>query len=368
VSLKTRSASPEESAGHVRRPAQTQASSAMKSSNGRERVTKVISRLRPVPVSILSRVFTVNAIVFGLAVFVLIVSPATVSNPISLTELAVLVVGLLMTLAIDLLLLAVVLSPLRSLATLMDNIDPMRPGQRAPLSDWASTEVISLARAFNTMLDRVETERRESARRALAAQEAERLRIARELHDEVGQTLTAVALQAERAISDRAYQTQALTEITQTVRHSLDDVRRIAHELRPEALDDLGLTDALISLCLRIERQGAMKVLRELEGALPPLTSETELVIYRVAQEALTNALRHSAASQVRVALRHDQDGVLLSVADDGHGLPENLGEANGLAGMRERAIFIQADFEITSPAQGGVDVRLEIPTAVNDS
>lgn len=319
-------------------------------------------RLSPRPVSVLSRVFTVNAIVFGSAVFVLILSPATVSSPIEVTEVVVLVVGLLMTLAVDLLLLAIVLSPLRALATLMDNIDPMRPGQRAPVSDWASTEAITLARAFNTMLDRIETERRESARRAVAVQEAERLRIARELHDEIGQTLTAVALQAERAAGNRPSQAQALTEITQTVRHSLDDVRRIARELRPEALDDLGLVDALISLCLRVERQGAMKVVRELEGALPKLSSEVELVIYRVAQEALTNSLRHSRASQVRVALRRGSKDVLLSVADDGCGLPERPVDASGLVGMRERAILIQADLEIVSFPRKGVEVRLAIP------
>jgi two-component system sensor histidine kinase UhpB len=315
-------------------------------------------------VSILSRVFTVNAVVFALAVFTLIVSPATLHNPASFTETVVLVVGLATTLAVDLLLLAVVLSPLRSLAALMGNVDPMRPGQRAPVSQWASTEVIALSRALNTMLDRIETERRESARRALVAQEGERLRIARELHDEIGQTLTAVSLQAERAIGEHASQPQALAEIAQTVQRSLDDLRRIARELRPEALDDLGLTDALISLCLRIEHQGALKVLRELEGGRPPLSAEVELVIYRVAQEALTNALRHSRASQVRVALRRCPEGVLLSVADDGQGLPEHLGPANGLAGMRERAILIQAELEIASTPGGGVEVRLTVPTA----
>jgi two-component system sensor histidine kinase UhpB len=326
----------------------------------------LISRLRPVPVSILSRVFTVNAIVFGLAVFILIASPATVSNPIKLSEVVVLIVGLLMTLAVNLLLLTVVLSPLRKLAKLMGDIDPMRPGQRSPVSEWMSTEVITLSRAFNTMLDRVETERRESALRALAAQEAERLRVARELHDEVGQTLTAVALQAERAASDRASsQSQALKEIADTVHSSLDDVRRIARELRPEALDDLGLTDALISLCLRIERQGAMKVLRELEGELPALTSEVELVVYRVAQEALTNALRHSQASQVRLALRRSPEGgVLLSIADNGCGLPQPLGPANGLTGMRERAILIKAALELVSSPGEGVEVCLTLPTA----
>ena len=322
---------------------------------------------RPTTVSILWRVFTVNAIVFGLAVFVLIASPATVSNPIKHNELVVLVGGLVVTLAIDLLLLRLVLTPLRRLATLMGDIDPMRPGQRAPVGSWMSTEMITLSRAFNTMLDRIEAERRDSAHRALAAQESERLRIARELHDEVGQTLTAVALRAERAAGELPAQAQALGEIVATVHRSLDDVRRIARELRPEALDDLGLIDALISLCLRMERQGDRRVLRELQGPLPLLSPEVELVIYRVAQEALTNAFRHADASQVRVALKRTRDDdVVLSVTDDGRGLPTPMPErATGLAGMRERAILIGADARDPLAPGAGVEVRLTV--AAND-
>jgi len=329
-----------------------------------------IALRKPASVSILWRVFTVNTIVFGLAVFLLIASPATVSNPIKVSELVVLVGGLLMTLAVNLLLLTVVLSPLRRLATLMGHIDPMRPGQRAPVGDWIrmSAEMITLSRAFNTMLDRIEAERRESAHRALAAQESERLRIARELHDEVGQTLTAVALRAERAAGELPAQSQALDEIVDTIHRSLDDVRRIARELRPEALDDLGLVDALISLCLRMERQGAVRVLRELEGGLPPLSPEVELVIYRVAQEALTNAFRHAEASHVRVAVRRAGENVVLTVADDGRGLPAQIPTpASGLAGMRERAILIAGELEVDSPPSGtGVEVRLTV--AANNS
>jgi two-component system sensor histidine kinase UhpB len=326
-----------------------------------------IARRDPVAVSILWRVFTVNTLVFGVAVFILIVSPATIHSHIRFTELVVLVVGLVVTLAVDLVLLTLVMSPLRKLATLMGDIDPMHPGQRAVVVGWSSREAIAVSEAFNTMLDRIETERRESARRALAAQEAERLRIARELHDEVGQTLTAVALLAERDASTAGDRAPAMREIAQTIHHSLEDVRRIARELRPEALDDLGLVDALIALCLRMERQGAVQVSRELEGSLPPLSAEAELVIYRVAQEALTNAFRHAEASQVRVALRYERDSVVLSVTDDGRGLPGAMpADASGLSGMRERAILIQSKLEIGSATQGGVEVRLTV--AANDA
>jgi two-component system, NarL family, sensor histidine kinase UhpB len=327
-----------------------------------------VRSLRPsTRLSILWRVFTVNAIVFGLAVFVLIASPATVSNPIKRSELIALIAGLVVTLAVDLVLLMLVMSPLRRLATLMGAIDPMRPGQRAPVREWMSSEIVTLSRAFNTMLDRLEAERRDSAHRALAAQESERLRVARELHDEIGQSLTAVALRAERAAGELPTQEPALREIVDTVHHSLDDVRRIVRELRPEALDDLGLIDALISLCLRMERQGAIRVARELQGGLPSLSPEAELVVYRVAQEALTNAFRHAQATQVRVSLRRAPTGgdlvnVVLRVADDGCGLPVPLtARAGGLDGMRERAILIGAELEIDSSPEAGVEVRLTV-------
>jgi two-component system sensor histidine kinase UhpB len=322
-------------------------------------VTRETSQSGP---SILWRVFTVNAAVLCAAVAMLVFSPATVHTPIKLTELVILVAGLLLTLLADLALLALVLGPVRKLARLMGHIDPMRPGQRAQVSQsqWAGSEVSVLAGALNTMLDRLETERRESARRALAAQEAERLRIARELHDEVGQTLTAVALQVERAAADPS-DAKLLGEITAAIHTSLDDVRRIATELRPEALDDLGLTDALIALCLRIERQGAIRVTRELEGGLPRLGSEVELVIYRVAQEALTNAMRHSGASQVWMMLRNEPERVVLCVEDDGRGLSEEQANGGGLMGMRERAILIHADLSLDTGPAGGTRVTLAL-------
>jgi two-component system, NarL family, sensor histidine kinase UhpB len=314
--------------------------------------------------SILWRVFTVNALVFSAAVAALAVSPATVHTPIRLPELVELVGGLLLTLLVDLALLALVLAPVRRLAKLMNDIDPMRPGRRAAVSrsQWAGDEPNMLARAFNTMLDRLENERRESARRVLGAQEAERLRIARELHDEIGQTLTAVALQVERAASHSPTEARSLAEIAALLHGSLDDVRRIARELRPEALDDLGLIDALIALCLRIERQGSIRVLRAFDRNLPAVSREVELVIYRVAQEALTNALRHSGAAQVSLSLRREQASVLLTVQDDGSGFHDQQGRGDGLVGMHERALLIHADLQVDTPSGGGVTVALAVP------
>jgi two-component system sensor histidine kinase UhpB len=314
---------------------------------------------RPLPM--LWRVFAANAAVFALAFALLALVPIAVHASIRLDELVILLVGLVVMLLIDLLLLRQTLSPLGRLAGVMGTVDLLRPGQRAVGFERSSSEVLALAQAFNQMLERLEAERRESSGRALAAQEAERLRIARELHDELGQTLIAVALRAEHAAGQSGGTRRELSDLAEIVQHSLEDVRRISRELRPEALDELGLVDALIALCSRVEEQSAMRVRRCLEAPLPQLSPEVELAIYRVAQEALTNAVRHSQATEATVSLRRTSGGLLLSVKDNGHGLPEQVDEGGGLTGMRERAMLIGAELGIESAPGAGVEVKLRL-------
>ena len=158
------------------------------------------SRVRGV--SLLWWVLLPNAGVLVVAFVLLAVTPITVSHPIKAGELALLFVGLAMFVALNVVLLRRVLSPLVTLADVMSSVDPDRPGRRLVGVNPRSAEGRALAEAFNSMLDRLERARREAARTALAAQEAERLRVARELHDEIGQTLTAVMLQAERAADE----------------------------------------------------------------------------------------------------------------------------------------------------------------------
>lgn len=135
----------------------------------------------------------------------------------------------------------------------------------------------------------------------------------------------------------------------------------MSHELRPEALDDLGLVNALIALCSRVAEASGISVHRQLESPRPPLSPETELAIYRVAQEALTNAMRHSQARDVTVSLSHPDDSLVLTVIDNGRGLPEPMIEGGGLAGMRERAMLIGAELEIKSMVGAGVSVMLRL-------
>jgi two-component system sensor histidine kinase UhpB len=313
--------------------------------------------------TLLWRVFATNAAVLVVATLILVLSPITVSFPIALTEIAVVSAGLAVMLVVDLLLLRRAFAPLGRLTAFMRRVDPLRPGERAGL-EAADPEVRELTGAFNDMIDRVETERRDSARRALAAQEAERARIARELHDEIGQALTAVVLQLERA----ARRTDApvrdeVEEAREAVRESLEEVREIARRLRPEALDDLGLASALAALTLDVSRRTGLRIERRIEPGLPALSPEEELVVYRVAQEGLTNVARHAGATHAWIALKRQEGGVALEVRDDGHGFPPRV-EGAGLRGMRERALLVGADLAVESGNGTGTVVRLKLRPA----
>ncbi len=314
-------------------------------------------------VSLLWRVFGANVVVFLIAFVLLAWAPIKVDRVATPDELLILAIGLAVMLAVDFVLVRRAFGPLRRLASVMSAVDPSRPGRRAEASAGSGREVVALTEALNAMLDRLEDERRESTRRALAAQEGERSRIARELHDEVGQTLTAVALRAERAAGDPSVQGQALVEIAETVLRSLEDVQRIGRELRPEALDDLGLVSAVSALCSRVAGQGGLRVRRDLDWQLPTLSADQELVIYRVAQEAMTNALRHAQCTEVTVALRATEGGVALAVSDDGRGLTDPT-SGSGLSGMRERALLIGAELEVRSRTGEGTEVVLTVPPA----
>jgi two-component system sensor histidine kinase UhpB len=212
--------------------------------------------------------------------------------------------------------------------------------------------VTELVRAFNQMLERLEAERRESGRRALQAQEAERRRIASGLHDEVGQVLTGVLLQLDDE------------ETKEAVRQALNEVRRIARELRPEMLEQLGLVSALTELSRRFAESSGIRVERSFATELPPLSGEAELAVYRVAQESLTNVARHAGATHVDLALEPGVGSVVLSVCDDGRGISEAAATNGhgGLRGMRERALLVGGALAVKPGRTGGVEVRLEVP------
>jgi two-component system sensor histidine kinase UhpB len=291
----------------------------------------------------------------------LVFAPVTVSVPIGANELAVLAIGLVVLLILNLLLLRSAFRPLDELAEAMRRHDPLSPGTRVAVD--GEPDVAALAQAFNEMLERLEFERRDSARQALQVLEGERSRIARELHDEVGQTLTGVMLQVEGLAPKIAPELRdQLDELRETARRGTEDVRRIARQLRPEALEDLGLQSALAALAGSFSDQARVVVDKRLEPDLP-LSQEEELVVYRVAQEALTNVARHAHATRVELRLERAGGGTVLTIRDDGVGLaPGALPSTHGVRGMRERALLLGAHLQISSERGRGTEITLAIP------
>jgi two-component system sensor histidine kinase UhpB len=309
--------------------------------------------------SLFWRIFLLNASVLVVATVLLMLGPATVSTPVLFAEAVILAVGLVVTLVTNAVLLRIGLTPLARLTGSMTTVDLLRPGHRLPATGDAT--IANLIRAFNAMLDRLEAETGASTARALSAQEAERQRIAQELHDEVGQTLTAVLLELKR-VADHAPPPvrDELHQVQETTRNSLDEIRRIARRLRPGVLEELGLISALKALATEFSTS-EFTVHGSFDKDLPDLGSEMELVLYRVAQESLTNVVRHAGARHGHLTLRRCEDGVELRIGDDGRGVGQAR-EGAGIRGMRERAMLIGAVLTVGPAPGGGTEVRLRAP------
>ena len=301
------------------------------------------------------------AVVTTMAVAIAIVLPAPFAH-IALDDAAILAVTLAFTLIANSLLLRGALSPLTHLPTLLRRVDPLKSGERLQVPSVAS-EAAELAQAYNEMLDQLESERLQSTRRALFAQESERLRVARELHDEVGQTLTAMLLGLARVSRDAPPQlVPPLKQLLETARTSIEDVRRISQRLRPEPLEELGLAGALIALSRRLLEASDVRIDCRIPTDLSPSSPERELVVYRVAQEAMTNAIRHANAASLTVSLHADGDRLTLIVRDDGDGLRTGHREGGGIRGMLERATLVEGTLRVSSTPPAGTEVKLEIP------
>lgn len=304
--------------------------------------------------SLFWRIFLLNAVVLVVAT-VLLLGPMTVSTPVLLTEAVVLTAGLGVMLVVNALLLRVGLAPLQRLTRAMTTTDLLRPGERPDVG--GRPEIAELISTFNAMLDRLEAERAASAANALSAQEAERARIARELHDEIGQTLTAVLLELKSVAAHAPPEIrEELRHVQETTRSSLDEIRRVARRLRPGVLEELGLVAALKALTSEFSTS-KLSVQRHLDADLPPLGSDVELVLYRVAQEGLTNVVRHADAKNACLCLQRVPGGVRLRIVDDGRGIG-NAPEGTGISGMRERALLIGGRLTVGPVTSGDTGIR----------
>ncbi len=305
------------------------------------------------------QVCLINGALFLAATLTLALSPARVSAPVLPREGAVLLGGLAVMLVTNALLLRASLRPVDRVVHEMESVDHLHSGDRLP--ELGEGPGGRLGRTYNAMLDRLDAERTASTARAVAAQEAERHRVAQELHDQVGQNLTVVLLglsQLEQRVTGEVAEEVRL--LRESARTGLDDVRRVARELRPGVLDDLGLASALSAMCSDVAVHGGLPVRRTLPPGLPELGAGRELVVYRVAQEALTNAARHARATEVRLSLSRVADSVVLEVADDGRAAGPIVAGA-GVLGMRERAAMVGGTVRVDGGPRG-TTVRLVVP------
>lgn len=259
------------------------------------------------------------------------------------------------------------LAPLEDLVEAMEKVDLSSPRPLLPASIdgvGETEEVERIELAFLRMMRRLEAERRRAGSAALHAQEEERTRVARDLHDEVNQSLTGLLLRLEAAREAAPPELEGeLAETKALANQAMTELLSLARQLRPTALDDLGLVAAIEGQVDRLG--GEIETSLDVEGAFTDLGADAQLVVYRVAQEALTNAARHSGAGRVEVRLRRtDGDGVVLEVADDGRGFAFDESERGlGIGGMRERALLIGAELAIESRPGHGTTVRLSVPT-----
>jgi two-component system, NarL family, sensor histidine kinase UhpB len=313
--------------------------------------------------SLYARVVAVNAAILVAAVLMLATTPATVSWPLVTGELAVLAGGLVVLVVANAMLLRFSFSGLTALVRRMETLDVLQPRERLP--EMGGAETRALIGGYNTMLDRLEAERRDSTRRTISGLEVERQRLGRELHDEIGQRLTGILLQLAR-LHDEAPELlrPRVEDVQDQTRATLDEVGALAYQVRPGVLTDLGLRSGLDALVGSLRQHGTTWVDAALPDRLPPMSAEAELAVYRIAQEALTNAVRHAEAGRITLALEVSEGQLELTVTDDGVGTAEEHGDGQGIRGMRERALLIGGRLHIDSPSPG-TRVRLTVGTTL---
>jgi two-component system, NarL family, sensor histidine kinase UhpB len=315
--------------------------------------------------ALLTQVLAVNALLVAATVLagtvMVHVDPGAVADP---RRLALLACALLATVLVNGLVLRRRFAPLEHLIAAMEAVDLSGRGGPAPAARGEVQEVTRLRQAFDRTVERVDTERARTAGAVLQAQEAERARVARDLHDEANQALTGVLLRlqatAERAPAELR---EELRETQGVATQAMEELLRLARELRPAALDDLGLTAALRTLVTEFGRRAAVQAEFSLEpGALDELGEDAQIVVYRVAQEGLSNVAQHAAARRVRVSAVREDGEAVVRIDDDGRGFgPADAGGGLGLTGMRERAVLAGGRVAVRSVPGEGTLVELRL-------
>lgn len=293
------------------------------------------------------------------------------------------VAGLTLTFTLNALVLRAALSPLDRLRSVVERVQQGDVSVRAQPSPLDDMELRRLAETLNKMLD--EVERYEEQVRALSgrliyAQEDERQRIARELHDDTGQVLTLLLIRLKLLESQPGAEaiSSQLAELRGIVTSAIDQVRRLALNLRPPTIDQLGLFPSLRSLVTTFSEAAGIETTLRLPRVKVTLAPERTLAVYRVVQEALTNAAKHAGAHHITVTVEVVASELRVVICDDGHGFaPELLlerarsqragGAGVGLFGMEERARLAGGSLQVRSAPGTGAAISLAVPLAAGE-
>lgn len=284
--------------------------------------------------------------------------------------------GWLISIALNFVVLQFAFQPLMHLGKIMRRVQAGERTMRAPLTG-TDPQADQLAQTFNMMLEAIDESSRQRASQIINAQEEERKRIARELHDETSQVLTSllISLAVLEESIESAEARQRISDTRALAHQTLRAIRSLSIDLRPSALDDLGLLPALRWYLKEYQQKCSIEVDFHATGLKDRLPTEMETALYRIVQECLTNTARHSHARKATVTLKEEASAVYGTIIDDGDGFDyaallkipsqeRGMGRGLGLTGMRERAVLLSGELEIhTAPGQGTrVEVRIPLP------
>ncbi len=284
------------------------------------------------------------------------------------------VIGTLSSIAVNWLVLRAALKPLLVLEQAVDEVRLGNFSIRVRKVGVGDPNIDMLTDTFNGMLDAVEryrTQIHEMSVRALNAQEEERKRISRELHDDTAQALTAQLLRLKTIESTGGTLDPAgLAQLIDLTAETLEHVRHMAHELRPPSLDDLGLLASLEGLVAQCRERFDLPVVFYSDGLKQRPTPDVELVVYRIVQEAVTNIAKHAGPCQATVSLRFYRNTLWIRITDNGRGFDMNTldrsgGSGLGLFGMQERAALVGGTVSITSGENRGTEIEVRVPLVV---
>jgi two-component system, NarL family, sensor histidine kinase UhpB len=323
--------------------------------------------------SLIGQIVAANVVLVALTLFA-----ASLAAGLDLTvrdqrwQFLILAMAIVLSLCVNLWMLQRRFKPLESLIKRIESIDPSEPTtdlglvHRDPVA-----EINRLSQSFTRLLDRIEDERRRSGQLAMRAQEEERRRLARDLHDEVNQALTAILLRLEALAQDTPPErAPEVAELKRLVNQAMEELLTLARQLRPSALDDHGLVPAVEAQLKRFSARTGIEVRLHTDGDPNELPEVMQTAIFRVAQEALANVARHAGATIVEVDLDETDGAAELRVRDDGAGFDpgaipragsEGPGAGLGLGGMAERARLVGGELDVRSAPGGGTSVTLRV-------